>query len=134
MKCNLLSVPCALMTTLVACGACVGGAIAANPTQVVTFSCMETNPATGYTVLTYDASPSAPTKPSTDCASTLAALLADGLTKVNVSVQTYTQAAAAGSPSGSDGTYITYVLENPPPVVSKVSPALLIPIITLLLN
>jgi hypothetical protein len=85
-------------------------------------------------VLTYDASPSAPTKPSTDCATTLAALLAEGLTRVNISVQTYTLVVAAGSPSGSDGTYITYLLENPSPVVSKVSPAILIPIITLLLN
>jgi hypothetical protein len=61
--------------------------MAATPTESVTCPCTQTNPATGYTVLTYDATPSAPTKPSTDCATTLAALLADGLINVNISVQ-----------------------------------------------
>jgi hypothetical protein len=112
MKRNLLSVAGVLISTLVVWGAHIGSAIAANPTQVVVFSCMETNPATGYTVLTYNATPSAPTKPSTDCATTLAALLADGLINVNVSVQTYTGSAGAGSPNGTDGTYITYVMTN----------------------
>ncbi len=86
--------------------------MAANPTEVVIFSCMETDPATGYTVLTYDASPGAPAKPSTDCAAALEALLADGLTNVNVSIQTYSAGNGAGAPSGTDGTYITYVLSN----------------------
>ena len=112
MKCNFLSVAGVLISTLVVWGAHVGNAMAADPTELVIFSCMETNPATGYTVLTYDASPSAPTKPSTDCATTLAALLADGLTNVNISIQTYTGNVGAGAPSGTDGTYITYVLTN----------------------
>ena len=133
MKCNFLSVAGVLISTLVVWGVHVENAIAASPTQVVIFSCMETNPATGYTVLTYNASPSAPAKPSTDCATTLAALQADGLTKVNISVQTYTASAGAGAPSGIDGTYITYVLaNNPSSVVSKGS--ILVPIITLLLH
>jgi hypothetical protein len=101
-----------LMAMLVAWGAGVGNVMAANPTELVVFSCMETSPATSYTVLTYDASPSAPAKPSTDCATTLATLLSDGFTNVNVSVQTYTGTVGAGAPSGTDGTYITYVLTN----------------------
>ena len=111
MKCNFLSVAGVLISTLVVWGVHVENAIAASPTQVVIFSCMETNPATGYTVLTYNASPSAPAKPSTDCGTALLALLADGLTNVYFSVQTYTN-GGAGAPSGTDGTYITYVLTN----------------------
>jgi hypothetical protein len=135
MKCNFLSVAGFLISTLLVWGAHVGNASAANPT--VTFTCMETKPAaTGYTVLAYDASPSAPTKPSTDCATALASLLAAGFTSVNISIQTYTAVSGWGAPNGvsGDGTYITYVLQNPSPVVSKVSPGFLIPIITLLLN
>jgi hypothetical protein len=111
MKCNFLSIAGVLVSTLVVWGAHVGNAVAANPTEVVIFSCMEKNPATGYTVLSYDASPSAPAKPSTDCAAALEALLADGLTNVFVSVQTYTN-GGAGAPNGTDGTYITFVLAN----------------------
>jgi hypothetical protein len=110
MKRNLLSFGGVLTSTLSMWGAHVGNAIAANPNEVVIFSCMETNPATGYTVLSYDSSPSAPAKPSTDCSAALLALLADGLTNVNVSVQTYQ--SVYGAPSGIDGTYITYVLAN----------------------
>ena len=106
MKRNFIWVAGVLISTLV-----VGNVMAANPTEVVIFSCMEKDPATGYTVLTYDASPSTPAKPSTDCAAALETLLADGLTNVNVSVQTYTN-GGAGAPSGTDGTYITYVLAN----------------------
>jgi hypothetical protein len=112
MKRNYLWVAGVLISTFVAWVACVENAMAANPTEVVIFSCMEKNPATGYTVLTYDASPSAPAKPSTDCAAALEALLNAGLTNVNVSVQTYTGSVGAGAPNGTDGTYITYVLAN----------------------
>jgi hypothetical protein len=101
-----------LTSTLVVWGACIGNVMAASPTAFVIFSCVLTNPATGYTVLTYDASPSAPAKPSTDCATTLATLLADGLTNVNISVQTYTTEFGDGAPNGTDGTYITYVMTN----------------------
>jgi hypothetical protein len=110
MKCNFLSFAGVLISTLIVWGAHVGKAIAANPTEVVILSCKETNPATGYTVLSYDSSPSAPAQPSTDCSAALIALLADGLTNVNVSVQTYQ--SVYGAPSGIDGTYITYVLAN----------------------
>ena len=111
MKHRYLRVSSLLMPTLIVSGAITSIAVAANPTEVVIFSCMETNPATGYTVLSYDASPSAPAKPSTDCAAALETLLGDGLTNVNVSVQTYTN-GGAGAPNGTDGTYITYVLAN----------------------
>ncbi len=131
MKCNLLSVAGILTSALVVWGACVENVMAASPS--VTFSCMQTNPATGYTVLAYNASPSAPTKPSTDCATTLATLLADGLTNVNISVQTYLTEYGYGSPNGADGTYITYVLDSPV-ASNKPSNAFLVPIIALLLN
>jgi hypothetical protein len=108
---NCYRVAGVVMSALVVWGTAVESVMAANPTEVVIFSCMETNPATGYTVLTYDKNPAAPAKPSTDCAATLEALLNDGLTNVNVSVQTYTN-GGAGAPSGTDGTYITYVLAN----------------------
>jgi len=112
MKRNYFWVAGVLISTLVVWGARVENAMAANPTELVVFSCMEKDPATGYTVLTYDNSPSAPAKPSTDCAATLEALLADGLTNVNISVQTYTSSTGSGAPNGTDGTYITYVLSN----------------------
>ena len=101
-----------LISAFVVWGACINNAAATNPTQLVVFSCKESNPATGYTVQTYNNSPSAPAKPSTDCAATLAALLSDGLTNVNISIQTYTGSSGAGAPNGTDGTYITYVLTN----------------------
>jgi hypothetical protein len=112
MKRNYSWISGVLISTLVAWAACVENVMAANPTELVVFSCVEKNPATGYTVLTYDASPSAPAQPSTDCAAALAALLSAGLTNVNVSVQTYTGSVGAGAPNGTDGTYITYVLTN----------------------
>lgn len=111
MKCNYLRVSGVLISTSLVWIACLEGALAANPNEVVILSCMEENPATSYTVLTYDASPSAPAKPSTNCGAALEALLNDGLTNVNVSIQTYTN-GGAGAPSGTDGTYITYVLAN----------------------
>jgi hypothetical protein len=111
MKRNYSWVAGVLISTLVVWEAGIEKVMAANPTEVVIFSCVETNPATGYTVLTYDASPSAPAKPSTDCATTLETLLSDGLTNANETVQTYTN-GGAGAPNGTDGTYITYVLTN----------------------
>jgi hypothetical protein len=111
MKRNYFWVAGVFISTLVVWAACVENVMATNPTELVVFSCVETNPATGYTVVSYDASPSAPAKPSTDCAAALAALLSAGLTNVNVSVQTYL-GSGAGAPNGTDGTYITYVLTN----------------------
>lgn len=112
MKSNYFWVVGISISTLILWESSVENVMAANPTELVVFSCMETDPATGYTVLTYDPSPSAPAKPSTDCAATLAALLSDGLTNVNVSVQTYTGSSGAGAPNGTDGTYITFTLTN----------------------
>jgi hypothetical protein len=61
-------------------------------------------------IVLLDNSPGAPGKPSTDCAATVEALLADGLINVNISVQTWS--ATSGAPQGITGTYITYVMAN----------------------
>lgn len=111
MKCNYRRASGVLISAALGWAACVGNAMAINPTEVVIFSCLEKNPATGYSVVAYDASPSAPAKSSTDCATQLEALLSAGLTNVNASIQTYTN-GGAGAPNGFDGTYITYVLAN----------------------
>ena len=112
MKRNYFRVAGVLISALVVWQACVGNAMAANPTELVVFSCIEKNPATGYTVVAYNASPSAPAKSSTDCAAQLEALLSAGFTNVNVSVQTYTSSTGSGAPNGLDGTYITYMVTN----------------------
>jgi hypothetical protein len=111
MKRNYYRIAGVMASAFIVWEATLQSALGANSPALVVFSCMETNPATGYTVVSYDASPSAPAKPSTDCATTLETLLNDGFTNTpNVSLQTYTASAGAGAPNGTNGTYITYVL------------------------
>lgn len=92
-----------------------GGGAGTNPTEAVLFSCLENNPASGYSVINYDRSPTAPAQSSsTDCATQLDALLNAGLTNQNLSIQTYTYSPGTteGAPGGVEGTYITYFVTN----------------------
>jgi hypothetical protein len=108
MKRAIFSIGTFLSFTAVLWSAHVPSALAANPNEVVVFSCSEGS--SGYTVNDYNNSPGAPVKPSTDCATTVEALLTDGLLNVNISVQTWS--ATSGAPQGITGTYITYVMAN----------------------
>lgn len=110
MKRNYLRVSGILMSALLVWAVCVGSAMAANPTQVVVFSCKLASASSTYIVYAYNASAYAPAKSSTDCAAQLYTLLNNGLTNVNVSIQTYTN--GSGAPGNVDGTYITYVLTD----------------------
>lgn len=108
MKRNYLRASGILMSAVLVWVGCCGSAMAANPTQVVIFSCKLGS--SSYTVYAYNASTYAPAKSSTDCAAQLYTLLNNGLTNVNVSIQTYTN--GSGAPGNVDGTYITYVLTD----------------------
>jgi hypothetical protein len=84
--------------------------VMASTVEAVTFSCLENNPGSGYSVINYNHNPGAPAQSSSDCATELEALLNAGLTNVNVTVQTYiyTDTTTGGAPGGVAGTYITY--------------------------
>jgi len=89
MKRNLLWLAGILISTFFVWGSNVGTAMAANPSEVVVFSCIENIPGNGYSVVNYDHSSGAPGQPSGSCSAVLETLLGDGLINVNVTVQTY---------------------------------------------
>jgi hypothetical protein len=111
MKRTFLSIGVFVLSTFAVWAGSVASVMAANPSEVVIFSCVENIPPGGYSVINYDGTPA---KSSSDCATELEALLNAGLTNVNVTVQTYiyTDTTTGGAPGGVAGTYITYVLTN----------------------
>jgi len=106
MKRNALSIAVFSLSTLAIWVARVPNAAAANPNEVVIFQC-GTNTSTVYNYETYGG----PGQTSgANCAEQLEILLNDGLTNVNVSVQTWS--SDSGPPDSLVGTYITFVLSN----------------------
>jgi hypothetical protein len=118
MKRAFLSFPLLLLCALGLWVAAVANVMAANPTELVVVSCMENNPGSGYSVINYDNSSGSPAQSSSDCATELNALLNAGLTKVSVTVQTYTTDGGYGAPGEVNGTYITYKVSGTPTSVT----------------